>query len=202
MNVSGRSGRSYYRRGLLISIVLLALSLCLFAGNQHAYANGSSSILVETKWLQDNLDDPNIRIMYVGGFSPESMAKFGSKHIPGSVYVNFNSLMKVLGNGSVPPDKAEFEALMSRLGISNDTLVVIYGSEVNPFISNALWLLDYFGHKKVRYLNGGIAKWTQEKRRTAAGAPAQIAPTKYKAVPDKSIFANADYVLQDRKSVV
>lgn len=197
-------GKMFLDRKILFGIVALIFCLSLFAGSQNAFANSSSSAtpaLVETKWLADNLGKSGMRIVYVGNPSPQSMADFGSKHIPDSMYLSINSLMGILGNGSMPPDKAKFEALMGKLGISNTTYVVLYGSGGgNPFITNAFWLMKYFGHNKVSYLNGGIAKWTQEKRRTATGAPAQITPAKYKAVPDESIRADADYVLQNIKN--
>jgi thiosulfate/3-mercaptopyruvate sulfurtransferase len=60
--------------------------------------------------------------------------------------------------------------------------------------------MKYFSHEKVSYLNGGITKWLKEGRKTTTGAPAKVASTKYKAVPDASILANADYVLQNLKN--
>ncbi len=189
-----------FRRRIITSIVSLLFLLCLSSGYQQADASGAP-VLVEPQWLADNLKNPEMRIVYVGSMAQNDTAKFGSKHIPGSVYVSIGSLMNVLGNGSVSPDKAKFEALMSKLGISNDTHIVVYGEGGgNPFIPNAFWLMKYFGHKNVSYLNGGIAKWTQEKRKTITGAPAKVKPGTYKAAPDASILANADYVLKNLKN--
>ncbi|GBE40248.1 MAG TPA: sulfurtransferase [Nitrospirae bacterium] len=188
------------RKKIITILFSLFLLISLSAGYQNAYAGANVPSLVETQWLADNLKNPDMRIVYVGGFSPKSMADFGGKHIPGSVYVSSNSVMKILGNGSTPPDKAGFEALMGRLGIKNDTHVVIYGSGANPLISTVFWLMEYFDHEKISYLNGGIAKWTQEKHKTATGAPAQITAAKYTAVRDESIRADADYVLQNLKN--
>jgi thiosulfate/3-mercaptopyruvate sulfurtransferase len=193
-------GKTIFSARIVAGFVSLLFVLCV-ASFQPVFANGSTSVLVETQWLVDNLKKPEIRIVYVGSMSPKSMASFGGKHIPGSAYLSIGSLMGALGDGSMPPDKAKFEALMGKLGISNDTHVVVYGTGGgNPFITNAFWLMKYFGHNKVSYLNGGITKWTQEKRGTATGAPAQITPTKYKAVPDESVRADANYVLQNLKN--
>ncbi len=186
-------------RRILTSIFSLLFLLCLSSGFQNAFANGVPA-LVETKWLTDNLKKPGIRVVYIGGMTPKDKANFDAKHIPGSVYLGVGDLMGALGNGSVPPDKAKFEALMSRVGVSNDTHVVVYGiGGGNPFITNAFWLMKYFGHKKVSYLNGGITKWSAEGRETT-GEPAKITPAKYRAVPDESIRADADYVLQNIKN--
>ncbi len=164
-------------------------------------ANSDVKSLVDTKWLAENLNRSDIRVVYVGSMARDDMARFGSKHIPGSAYMSLRSLTKVLGNGSTPPDKKEFEALMSRLGISNDTHVIVYGeSGRNPFIASAFWLLEYFGHKKVSYLDGGMSKWIKEKRQIEKGAPAKVTPTKYNAKPDPSILADADYVLKNLKN--
>lgn len=193
-------GKTIFSARIVAGFVSLLFVLCV-ASFQPVFANGSTPALVETQWLADNLKKSEIRIIHVGSPSPKSMENFGKQHIPGAVYVKINSLIEVLGNGSTPPDKAGFETLMGRLGISNATHVVVYGTGGgNPFITNAFWLMKYFGHNKVSYLNGGITKWTQEKRKITTGAPEKIKSATYKAAPDASVFANAGYVLQNLKN--
>lgn len=190
-----------FNKKAFAGIFMLATLLSIFLFSHVVLANSNVQPLVETEWLAENLKKPDSRIVYVGSMAQDDMARFGNNHIPASMYMSLSSLMKVLGDGSTPPNKAEFEALMGRLGISNDTHVILYGEGGgNPFITNAFWLMDYFGHKKVSYLNGGMAKWTQEKRQIESGAPPKISPTKYTATPDPSIFADADYVLKNLKN--
>ncbi len=190
-----------FNKEAFAGIFMLATLLSIFLFSHVVLANSNVQPLVETEWLAENLKKPDSRIVYVGSMAQDDMARFGKSHIPASVYMSLNSLMKILGDGSTPPNKAEFEALMGRLGISNDTHVILYGEGGgNPFITTAFWLMDYFGHKKVSYLNGGMAKWTQEKRQIESGAPPKISPTKYTATPEPSIFADADYVLKNLKN--
>lgn len=188
-------------RGKIITLIFsLFLLICLSAGYQNVYAGGDVSPLVETKWLADNLQKQGLRIIYMAAMSPEDKQNFNAKHISGAVYLDIGSFMNVLGNGSAPPDKAKFEALMSRLGVSNDThTVVLSVGGGNPFIASVLWLMEYFGHEKISYLNGGMAKWNKEGRKTT-GVSVKIDPAAYKAAPDASILANADYVLQNLKN--
>lgn len=189
-----------FSKKIITVLFSLFFLICLFAGYQNALANADVPPLVETQWLADNLKNPDLRIVYVAGMSPKDKADFDGKHIPGSVYIGINSLMGVLGNGSMPPDKVKFEALMGRLGISDDTQVVVHGvGGGNPFITNAFWLLKYNGHDKVSYLNGGLAKWNAEGRKTTR-EPAKITSATYKATPDPSIFAKADDVLKNIKN--
>ncbi len=192
-------GKTIFSARIVAGFVSLLFVLCV-ASFQPVFANGSTPVLVETQWLKDNLDQSGMRIIYIGGMAKDDKANFDAKHVPGSTYVGIGSLMGVLGNGSAPPDKAKFEALMSELGISNNTHIVLFGvGGGNPFITNAFWLMKYFGHKNISYLNGGITKWNEENRETT-GKPAKITPTKYNAVPDESIRADADYVLQNLKN--
>ncbi|NCC23098.1 MAG: sulfurtransferase [Alphaproteobacteria bacterium] len=58
------------------------------------------------------------------------------------------------------PTADEFGATVSRLGISNEDEVVIYGQSglvMGP--SRAWWTFRAFGHDRVRVLNGGLPYW-------------------------------------------
>jgi thiosulfate/3-mercaptopyruvate sulfurtransferase len=60
---------------------------------------------------------------------------------------------------------------MQRLGIDNDTRVVVYDTMGGAMGGARLWwLLHYYGHDDVKLLNGGWTKWTLEGRPTEAVA--------------------------------
>jgi len=185
------------KRKYLTGLLVLFFLSFLFVGQQPVFAGGDSQALVETSWLADNLKTPGLAIVYVGG--PASKKEnFEAKHVPGAVFLDFSALMGALGDGSAPPDKAKFEALAGGLGIGNDNHVVIHSGDT-LFGATAFWLFDYFGHKNLSILNGTIAKWMNEGRPTAGG-PAKITPTTYKAAPNASLFASADYVTKNLKN--
>ena len=192
--------KTIFSARIVAVFVSLFLVLCA-ASFQPVFANGSTPVLVETQWLEDNLNQSGMSIIYIGGMAADDKANFDAKHVPGSSYIGIGSLMGVLGNGSAPPDKAKFEALMSEHGISNDSYVVVYGSGgANPFIPSAYWILQYFGHDKVSYLNGGLSKWNKEGRKTA-GEPTKITAATYKAgAANESIMAGPDDVLAGLKN--
>jgi len=101
--------------------------------------------------------------------------------------------------------KADFEKLCSQLGITNDTTVVFYGDKSNWFACYALWLFRYYGHEKLKIMNGGRMKWTQENRPINKEAPS-YPPTRYKAKdPDLNVRAFRDQVMrqvEDKKPLV
>ncbi|MBS1111869.1 MAG: thiosulfate sulfurtransferase [Nitrospirae bacterium] len=185
-----------FKKKVLACLFSVLFLFCMFNVQQAAFANGVQP-LVETGWLADNLKNPGLAIVYVGG--PASKKEnFELKHIPGAVYLDFGTLMGILGDGSTPPDKAKFEALAGSLGIGNDKHVIVHSGDT-LFSSAAFWLFDYFGHKKVSLLNGTITKWMNEGRATEGG-PAKITPATYKAAPNASLLATADDVLKNLKN--
>ncbi|MBI5099857.1 MAG: sulfurtransferase [Nitrospirae bacterium] len=185
------------RRKFLTVLCALFLFSLLFFSHQTVIAGTEAQALVETSWLADNLKNPGLAIVYVGG--PTSKKEnFELKHVPGAVFLDFSVLMGAIGDGSTPPDKAKFEALVGGLGIGNDNHVIIHSSDT-LFAAGAFWLFDYFGHKKLSMLNGTITKWMNEGRVTAGG-PAKITPAMYKATPNASLIATADDVLKNLKN--
>jgi thiosulfate/3-mercaptopyruvate sulfurtransferase len=65
---------------------------------------------------------------------------------------------------------------MDRLGVTNDTLVILYGGNNNWFAAYAYWYFKYYGHRPVRLMDGGRKKWELEKRALTQD-PAHVAPT-------------------------
>lgn len=122
---------------------------------QYAYPE----YLVETDWVAEHLNDSAVRLVE----SNEDPLLYEISHIPGAVKVDwFTTLQHPVQREFI--SKNEFEALCSKLGIAKDTIVVFYGDKSNWFACYALWLFQYFGHKNVRIMNGGRAKWEKENR--------------------------------------
>lgn len=151
--------------------------------------------LVETDWVADHLNDPQIRIVE----SDEDYLLYETGHIPGAVKVDwFTTLQDPVRRDFL--DKEEFEKLCSRLGISNNTTVVFYGDKNNWFACYAFWLFEYFGHENMKIMNGGRAKWTAEGRPLTKEVPT-FPPTDYRAKePKKEIRTFRDEVMEQLKA--
>jgi thiosulfate/3-mercaptopyruvate sulfurtransferase len=140
--------------------------------------------LVDTEWVAAHLKDPAVRLVE----SDEDPLLYPMGHIPGAVQVDwFSTLQHPLRRDFLT--KENFEEVCSKLGIANDTMVVFYGDKSNWFACYAFWLFQYYGHKNVRIMNGGRAKWEQEKRPFVKDVPSYPV-TKYKAKEaDRSVRA-------------
>ncbi len=141
-------------------------------------------VLVETDWVEAHLNDPNIRLVE----SNEDPLLYETGHIPGAVKVDwFTTLQHPLRRDFL--EKPDFEALCSRLGISNDTTVIFYGDKNNWFACYAFWLFAYYGHEKLKIMNGGRAKWVAEGRPLTQEVPSYPATNYVAKDPDPSIRA-------------
>ena len=144
-------------------------------------------VLVDTQWVVDHLNDPNVRLVQTD-MSPQV---YNAGHIPGTVFWNATDLL-------LPDQRTNFDpvamvGLLARSGITNDTTVITYGDY--PAVGGWLfWLLKVFGHRDVRVLNGGRQKWIAEGRPLTTEQPI-ITPTDYHAqAADASLQASREYV--------
>jgi thiosulfate/3-mercaptopyruvate sulfurtransferase len=125
------------------------------------------NVLVSTDWLAEHLYDPNLRIADCRfSFDHDAASDYGQGHLPGAVHVR---LQQDLASPDGPihfalPEPERFAASMGRLGIGDETLVVAYDDEGDHFASR-LWLcLTFYGHERIRLLDGGLTKWRAEGR--------------------------------------
>ncbi len=148
-------------------------------------------VLVDTDWVAAHLSDPNVRIIE----SNEDQLLYPSGHIPGAVQVDWAADL----NDQVRRDyldKAGFEKLASKIGITPDTTVVFYGDKSNWWATYAFWVFQLFGHKNAKVMDGGRLKWEKEARPLTREVPSPAA-TSYTAPErdDKTIRAFKDQVL-------
>lgn len=158
------------------------------------YAN--PDVLVSTDWVAEHLNDDNVRLLE----SNEDVLLYDTGHIPGAQKIDWQEDL----NDSVVRDyvdKEQFEALMERLGISNDTTVVFYGDKSNWWATYAYWVFQLFGHKNAKVMDGGRQKWVDEGRELTTEVPSYPAGS-YTAPErnDAAIRAMRDEVLAHQKA--
>jgi len=130
--------------------------------------------LVETGWLAEHLNDPNLRIVdarWRGDGS--SCRRYRSGHIPGAVHIDWHLDLGHTAGGVrdliLPAEW--FGAMMRAVGIGDDTRVVAYADYDYSGAVRLWWALRYYGHDQVAVLNGGITKWMAEGRPLSADVP-------------------------------
>ncbi len=163
-------------------------------------ADYANDVLVSTDWVADHLDDDSIRIVEVD----ENPALYAESHIPGAIGFDWKAdLQDQVKRDFLSP--AEFGALMGSRGISNDHTVVLYGDRNNWFAAYTYWYFRYYGHDKVKLINGPRDKWIAEGRETSTEVPGHPEASFEASPGDDAIRARRDEVaaaLDDQTSLV
>ncbi len=151
----------------------------------------NADVLVSTQWVADHLDDPKVRIVE----SDEDIMLYEVGHIPGSIKLDWQSdLQDHVQRDFV--DKDAFGALLSRVGIANDSTVVFYGDKSNWYACYTFWLFKYFGHEDARIMDGGRTKWEAEGRPETRDVKQYPATTYVAKEPNAAVRAFRDDVLR------
>jgi thiosulfate/3-mercaptopyruvate sulfurtransferase len=138
------------------------------------YAN--PGVLVSTEWLQSNLGSQGLVVLE----SDEDVLLYQTGHIPTALKIDWHTDL----NDQATRDYIDgegFSKVMSRLGITREDTIVLYGDKSNWWASYALWVFKLFGHEDVRLLDGGRDKWTSEGRELTKEIPS-VVPSSYPVV--------------------
>ena len=122
--------------------------------------------LVDTDWVAAHAADANVRVVDM------RQSGFDGGHVPGAVYLSPVAIRDANAPPTFLPTPTAFEQMMSKLGISNTTRVVVYDERGGIYAARLWWILSYHGHTNVALMNGGWLKWAAEHRATTTESPA------------------------------
>jgi thiosulfate/3-mercaptopyruvate sulfurtransferase len=162
--------------------------------------------LISSAGLAARLDDPRVRIVDIRGhvlpptdppphyFSHH--AEYLDAHIPGAVFVDWVHEITDPADPRhaqiAPPER--FQAVMQRIGVDDDTYVVVYDDTGGMFATRLWWALRYYGHERVGVLAGGWQGWLAEGRETTSTIEI-YPPGDFVARPQAGMRVSADEVL-------
>lgn len=165
--------------------------------------------IVETEWLENHLDDPDLRIfdctthlLYTEeGASDPYTVKSGREdyeagHIPGADFLDLQGELSVVESPyrfTLPPAE-QFAAAMSQHGVGDGTHVVLYSTANAQWATRIWWMLRAFGFDNAAVLNGGWQKWRAENRPVSTEAVV-YEPATFMANERPALFVGKDDVL-------
>ncbi|HEX7958800.1 MAG TPA: sulfurtransferase [Terriglobales bacterium] len=161
----------------LSSVMIAFFSAVSLAGDTKPAVR--SNLLVSAEWLAQHLHDPNLAIIHIA----EKRGDYDKGHIPGA---RFLATGDFVAEHKMPmaelPSVEDLGKVFSKLGIGDDTRVVLYTTDWFPLAARGYYTLDYLGHgDKTALLDGGIEQWTLEKRELSKTAetpkPADFHPS-------------------------
>jgi thiosulfate/3-mercaptopyruvate sulfurtransferase len=152
-------------------------------------ADYAKDVLVDTQWVEDHLEDPQVRIVEVD----ENPALYAEAHIPGAIGFDWKTdLQDQVRRDFLGAD--DFGELFGSRGISNDHTIVLYGDRNNWFAAYTYWYLKYYGHDNVKLMNGPREKWISEGRPTSTEVPGREPTTFTAREGDAAIRARREEV--------
>jgi thiosulfate/3-mercaptopyruvate sulfurtransferase len=156
-------------------------------------AQDGKSLVVSTSWLASHLKDPSVVVLAAAEFEMGEDKDYAQGHIPGARLLNSSDIgTQRDGLDLELPGLNEIRDEFEKLGISDSTLVVVY-APTSPTASRVLFTLDYIGHRKFAFLDGGIATWRAEGRAVTREVPS-FARGHITPQPHPEIVATADWI--------
>lgn len=112
-------------------------------------------MFVSSKWLVENINDPNLVIIDT---RPKIAYSYG--HIPNSISLVVDQLIQISPAGAhLAPDPQKTSELLGELGIDNDKTVIVTGELMDPSVFRIAWTLQYLGQKNTKILDASIGTW-------------------------------------------
>src|SRR5579884_3025928 len=122
--------------------------------------------IVSGDWLQQHLNDPSVRVMYVGDAD-----EYRKGHIPGARVLDHMATVQMGENGHRLQSNEVLARVLAKAGAADATRVVLYGD--SPMATG--WVTSAFvvlGHgDEVSWLDGGFPTWRKENRPIDTIAP-------------------------------
>ncbi len=118
-------------------------------------------------------------------------------HIPGAYHLDMETDLsgpKGLHGGRHPlPDARVFSSRMRECGVNHNSLVVAYDSNRLAGAARLWWLLSFFGHHRVKILDGGLPAWLSEKLPLTQESPAKAAGD-FDAIENPNLIVDCDWI--------
>jgi thiosulfate/3-mercaptopyruvate sulfurtransferase len=173
--------------------LLLAGAVAFAAPGADEFAH--PEFLMSVDELAAALDDPALVLI-----DARSAEDYAASHIPGAVSLPAPSLdhAETLANGNhvqrmVKPAEAIRDDYTGA-GIDADSRVVIYDVGGSVLATRVWWTLDYYGHRNIAVLNGGLTAWENAGQSVTTEVPQVKSRGSFRPVPDPRKIADYDYV--------
>ena len=158
-----------------------------------------SSPIVSPRWLNENLDIPNLVILDASvhkAITGEPLDP-DRRYLPGAIQFDLENVFCDFDSdqSNTIPKPELFAEQAKALGINSDSVIVIYDARGVYSSPRAWWLFRSMGHQAVYVLDGGLGAWEQ------CAYTTQVSLSDAAAVGNYSVAYQAHYVA-DRKQVL
>jgi len=181
---------------VLVGAIAIALLTTTGIQTSTAAPKNQARAVAQPDWLEQNIDNPKVRIIEVS----TEPGLYERGHIKNAVKIVWHTDLVDTVNRDIASAK-NFQKLAQKIGISQDTTVVLYGDKNNWFAAWGAWIFNTYGIEDVRLVDGGRVKWEKDGRAFTSVVPSPKAGNFVAKPADRSIRAtlNQDVLPAVRK---
>ena len=158
---------------------LSATAALAAAPADEAYANPEA--IIEASELKKLLDEKAaVKVVDI-----RSAEDYEAGHITGAIQIARTEFEDPSGRvDALMATPEQMDRLLSAKGIANGDALVVYSGQKSPQMATRFWwVMDVYGHKDVRVLNGNYESWTAEGLPVEKGRPEPLPQTEYRTAP-------------------
>ncbi len=189
-------------RAISLTCLFCLLAQChvLPCRGQTALPAAGNQPLIDVADLQGLLQQPDSGLVLLD-MGPEREV-YDQAHLPGAVFVDWVDDITDLSQPDRYKliDKTAMESLLGRLGVTDQSRIVIYDDMDNRVSVRMYWSLKYYGIPRVQVLDGGKQAWLSAGLETS-GQPPRVTSTNFRInTVNEKMSVNLDFIadrLQD-----
>lgn len=159
------------------------------------------SPLVDVEWLHRHLDDPSLVIFDGSWHMPatqrDAYEEWQHEHIKHARFFDFDRTI-CAADTDLPhmmPDADTFTREVQKLGLNDDSVVVIYDTLCMFTAPRVWWMLRAMGFNHCALLDGGLPAWLSAGYEVESGADAKpVKPGNFRASPVEGMVCNLEAV--------
>jgi len=144
-------------------LFMAGVYLLLMTGMAFAAGWANPDLLVTPAQVKANIDKPDWVVI-----DSRDLKDYAKGHIPGAISLG-KRVKKALRDSTsrVFTDVKKYESLLGKAGIDNNTHVVFYHGDIKTLTdaSVGFWIMEYLGHDKVHFMDGGLEAWRNDGNR-------------------------------------
>ena len=122
--------------------------------------------VVTATWLFENIENPNLVILDASPRENKSnlVPEFTNIQIKGARQFDMERVFLDKENPipNMIPDEKVFEEACRKLGINNNSLIVVYDNLGVYTSPRVWWMFKTMGHSQIAVLDGGLSAWKNE----------------------------------------
>ena len=143
----------------MIRAIVLAAILALVVTADNATAQDNAGPLVSTNWLSQNIDNDDICVIDLA----HRIKDYRRGHIAGAIFVDWkvDIINPEQPDSYTLPKQEAWEKLLSRIGVTPETHVILTDNLDNRLSVRMYWTLKHFGHARISVLDGGTLAWSE-----------------------------------------